>query len=57
MKKRVFLVLSFVFTTSQVVGQVTYERLLKADKEPANWLTYSGTYASHRYTSLDQITR
>lgn len=57
MKKSVFLVLSFVFTTSQVVGQVTYERLLKADQEPANWLTYSGTYASHRYTSLDQITQ
>ena len=37
-------------------GQVTFERLLNADAEPQNWLTYSGTYSSNRYTTLDQIT-
>ena len=36
-------------------AQVTYERLLKADSEPGNWLTYSGSYRSWRYSALDQI--
>ena len=36
-------------------AQVTFERLLNADDEPHNWLTYSGTYSSNRYTKLDQI--
>ena len=34
---------------------VTPERLLKAGAEPGNWLTYSGDYRSHHYSSLDQI--
>ncbi len=34
---------------------VPYERLLNADKEPSNWLMYSGGYRSWRYSSLDQI--
>jgi alcohol dehydrogenase (cytochrome c) len=38
-------------------AEVTYDRLLHADREPHNWLTYSGTYASHRYSSLSQINR
>lgn len=38
-------------------AQVTYERILHADKEPQNWLTYGGDYASHRYSTLSQITR
>ncbi len=40
-----------------VPGQVTYERLLKAEEEPGNWLTYSGGYRSHRYSRLDEVTR
>jgi alcohol dehydrogenase (cytochrome c) len=35
---------------------VSYERLLNATKEPGNWLTYSGDYRSHHYSSLNQIT-
>jgi alcohol dehydrogenase (cytochrome c) len=35
---------------------VTYERLLKADQEPGNWLTYSGTYNGWRFSRLNQIT-
>jgi len=34
---------------------VGYDRLLKADQEPGNWLMYSGTYNSWRYSRLDQI--
>lgn len=35
---------------------VPYERLLKADQEPGNWLMYSGTYNSWRFSPMDQIT-
>ncbi|MFN8059741.1 MAG: PQQ-dependent dehydrogenase, methanol/ethanol family [Vicinamibacterales bacterium] len=38
-------------------AQVPYERIVNADAEPGAWLTYSGTYKSQRYSSLDQITR
>ena len=34
---------------------VPYERLLKAEQEPGNWLTYSGNYHAHRFSRLDQI--
>ena len=36
---------------------MTYDRLLHADREPQNWLTYSGDYAGHRYSPLSQINR
>ena len=32
------------------------DRILNAQKEPQNWLTYSGTYMSQRYSQLTQIT-
>ncbi len=35
---------------------VTFNRLLAANKEPQNWLTYSGTTMSQRYSLLTQIT-
>ena len=38
-------------------AQLTYERLLKADQDPGNWLTYSGNYRSWRYSPLTQMTR
>jgi glucose dehydrogenase len=34
---------------------VTSQRLLKADDEPGNWLMYSRTYNSWRYSTLNQI--
>ena len=36
-------------------AQVTSERVLHADKEPQNWLTYGGGYASQRYSLLTQL--
>src|SRR5678810_1152443 len=36
---------------------VTTERLTGSDREPQNWLMYSGSYASQRYSTLDQVTR
>jgi alcohol dehydrogenase (cytochrome c) len=38
-------------------AQVTFERILAADSEPENWLSYSGTPFNQRYSPLDQITR
>lgn len=38
-------------------GQVTYERIAAAASEPASWLTYSGSYAGHRYSALKAINR
>jgi len=39
-----------------VNAQVAYNRLLNAASEPQNWLTYSGSFASQRYSTLAQIT-
>jgi alcohol dehydrogenase (cytochrome c) len=38
-------------------AQVTADRLLHPEREPQNWLTYSGNYYAQRYSALDQITR
>jgi alcohol dehydrogenase (cytochrome c) len=37
-------------------AQVTYDLLLHATDHPENWLTYSGSYASQRYSLLKQVT-
>ncbi len=37
-------------------AQVPYERVRDAAQTPADWLTYSGTYSSQRYSELDQVT-
>ena len=37
-------------------AQVTFDRILHADKEPQNWLTYSGSTMSQRYSPLAQVT-
>ena len=37
-------------------AQVSFDRLLNAGREPQNWLTYGGGFASQRYSALSQIT-
>ena len=37
-------------------AQVPYERLLKSDSEPQNWLMYGGNYGSQRFSGLKEIT-
>src|SRR5215510_3777035 len=37
-------------------AKLKFERLVNANAEPQNWLTYSGSYASQRYSLLSQIT-
>ena len=36
-------------------AQVTFERIANAEREPQNWLSYSGTIDNQRYSRLDQI--
>ncbi len=45
-----------VVLPSGAAAQVSFDRLLRADEEPENWLTYSGSYKSQRHSQLDQIT-
>jgi alcohol dehydrogenase (cytochrome c) len=45
-----------VLLTASLHAQVSFERLLRADREPHNWLTYSGAFSSQRYSQLTQIT-
>jgi alcohol dehydrogenase (cytochrome c) len=44
-----------LFAYAPASAQITYERILNADDEPQNWLTYNGGYSSQRYSELDQI--
>src|SRR5215510_16258538 len=48
------LILLLLFT-QVAIGQVSYERLQRAESEPGNWLTYSGNYQGHRHSALKQI--
>ena len=50
-----FLLTAASWTLSGQSQPVTYERLLKADREPGNWLMYSGTYSGWRFSTLNQI--
>jgi alcohol dehydrogenase (cytochrome c) len=58
MRQRILLPLFLLCMLLPIVHaqQVSYERLLRAADEPQNWLTYSGSYASQRYSALRQIT-
>ena len=37
-------------------AQVSFDRLQRADSEPHNWLTYSGTAFNQRHSLLTQVT-
>jgi alcohol dehydrogenase (cytochrome c) len=47
---------SVLFFAGVLAAQVPYDRIVNADKEPGNWLTYSRNYQGHRFSPLDQIT-
>ena len=50
------LILAALLGASFAPAQVTFQRLLNAEKEPQNWLTYSGNLLGQRYSPLTQIT-
>jgi alcohol dehydrogenase (cytochrome c) len=56
MKKNVLLLLLLAMLTPVLLAQVRPEQLVRAAQQPNNWLTYSGTYFSQRYSTLNQIT-
>src|SRR5438128_1016416 len=41
----------------RVAAQVPYQRIVRAESEPHNWLTYGGTYKQQRFSPLDQINK
>src|SRR5205823_5584424 len=49
-------ILALLATVAAQAKQVTFDRILHADREPQNWLTYSGSLFSHRHSLLTQIT-
>ncbi len=51
--RRTFL---FLIIAATAAAQTPFDRILNADKDPANWLTYSGTLDGQRYSRLTQIT-
>src|SRR6185503_10699768 len=53
---RLRIVLIVVLTAASLNAQVSFDRILHADKEPQNWLSYSGTPFNQRYSPLTQIT-
>jgi alcohol dehydrogenase (cytochrome c) len=55
MRVRMLLLLPLLLAAS--TADVTYDRLLHADREPQNWLHYSGNYNGQRYSPLSQINR
>ena len=53
MKRTLFLL---ALASASLHAQVSFDRLLQTDREPHNWLTYSGGFSSQRHSSLTQIT-
>jgi len=48
---------AFVAIGVSVTAQdVTFDRIMHPEKEPQNWLSYSGTVFNQRYSALTQIT-
>ena len=57
MKTRLMVLAATVLAVATLQAQqVTFDRVLHADKEPQNWLSYSGTPLNQRYSGLTQIT-
>ena len=58
--RRVFPFLAVAAVVVAAIGtlqaQVTFDRILRAEREPHNWLWYSGTTFNQRHSPLTQIT-
>ncbi|HVY63258.1 MAG TPA: PQQ-dependent dehydrogenase, methanol/ethanol family [Gammaproteobacteria bacterium] len=49
------LALAALVASAPLRAQVTFDRLLHAEREPQNWLSYSATLSNQRYSLLEQI--
>ncbi len=56
MRLPLFLLLAPALAAPALTAQVPYQRILRAESEPGNWLTYSGNYNGRRHSALKQIT-
>jgi hypothetical protein len=45
-----------VLAAASLQAQVTFDRILHPEKEPQNWLSYSGSLFNQRFSPLTQIT-
>jgi alcohol dehydrogenase (cytochrome c) len=45
-----------IFAAVSLEAEVTFDRLLHTEREPQNWLTYSGNVLGQRFSPLTQIT-
>ena len=45
-----------LLTAASLQAQVSFDRILHGDREPQNWLSYSGTPFNQRYSPLAEIT-
>ena len=57
MRRMTFFLLVLFALPLAATAEVTSQRLERAAAEPQNWLMYSGTYNSQRYSGLKQITK
>jgi alcohol dehydrogenase (cytochrome c) len=48
-------VVTVILLSWDLHAQLPYKRLVDAAQEPQNWLMYSGTYSSNRYSLLREI--
>ena len=55
--KRGLVLLVLAGVAVEATADVSYQQLVNAANEPHNWLTYSGSYRSERYSPLDEIDR
>jgi glucose dehydrogenase len=57
MKKSAHVVIGLLLLAAsyRLDAQVTFDRILRAADEPQNWLTYSGSYMSQRFSPLRQL--
>jgi alcohol dehydrogenase (cytochrome c) len=55
MKRFAFASLSLLLSTA-ALAQVPFERIRNAEKEPGNWLTYSGNLRGQRFSALKELT-
>ena len=54
--RRLPILASIAGSLALLSAQVSFDRLLNPNKEPQNWVTYSGSYTSQRHSQLTQIT-
>ena len=55
LNRSVLLLTVCLTATLEAQAQVSFERILNAEREPQNWLSYSGTLTNQRYSRLDSV--